>query len=144
MPVSVTYVSGMLCNLCARMHKGTAADVGVADTESLTRLKGSHSREVVDLTMKLLAYDLLTATYWMDVRKVQNPARSFGQVSTAVWTAFRKVLPWQEEPSQRPQIPYGVVAYEFLRSTPANTFYSSGPVMPGSERNSVQSADTVP
>jgi len=45
----------------------------------------------------------------MDVRKVQDPARSFGPVPTAVWTAFRKVLPWQQEPQLRPEIPYGLL-----------------------------------
>jgi histidine ammonia-lyase len=110
--------------------EGSAADVGVADTESFTRLKGTHAREVVDLTMKLLAYDLLTATYWMDVRKVQDPTRGFGQAPTAVWTAFRKTLPWQQDPMLRPQIPYAIVAYDFLESTRATTFYSGGPAIP--------------
>ena len=68
----------------------TASDFGDADTEGLTRLKGIHAREVVDLTMKLLAYSLLTDTYWMDVRRVQSPTRGFGQAPTAVWTALQR------------------------------------------------------
>ena len=113
--------------------EGNAADIGVADTEGFTRLKGTHAREVVDLTMQLLAFNLLTATYWMDVRSAQNPSRKFGQAPTAAWAAFRKVLPWQQDPSQRPQVPYGIVAYEFLKSTPAGTFYGAGPIIPATQ-----------
>jgi histidine ammonia-lyase len=75
----------------------------------------------------------------MDVRKVQNAARDFGQAPTAVWTAFRKVLPWQQDPKLRPQIPYGIVAYDFLKSTPATTFYPGGPAMPETEGDSSRS-----
>jgi histidine ammonia-lyase len=88
--------------------------------------------------MQLLGYDLWNATYWMDVRKVENRSRSFGSVPTAIWTAFRKVQPWQQDPRLRPQIPYGIVAYNFLKSTPATTFYPSGPVMPGTDANPIQ------
>ena len=109
--------------------EGNAADVGVADTEGFTRLKSAHALEVVDLTMQLLAYDFLNATYWMDVRKAQDPTRNFATAPTAAWIAFRKVVPWQQEPSTRPQIPYGIVSYSFLKSTPASIFYA-GPTMP--------------
>jgi len=113
--------------------EGNAADFGVADIEAFTRLKAVHAREVVDLSTQLLAYDLLTATYWLDVRKAENPKRDFGAVPTAAWSAFRKVLPWQQEADARPDIPYGAVAYQFLRQTPAARFYASGPAMPATE-----------
>jgi histidine ammonia-lyase len=115
--------------------EGNAADVGVADIDAETRLKGSRGQQVVNLTMQLLGYDFWNATYWMDVRKAEDPSRSFGSVPTAVWTAFRKVLPWQEDPGLRPQVPYGIVAYNFLKSNPATTFFSAGPVMPGAGGN---------
>jgi histidine ammonia-lyase len=118
--------------------EGNAADVGVADIESQTRLKGSRGQQVVDLTMQLLGYDFWNSTYWLDVRKAQDPARSFGPVATAAWTAFRKVLPWQQDPDSRPQIPYGILAYEFLKSTPAATFYPAGPAMPATEGESAR------
>jgi len=113
--------------------EGNAADIGVADVEAQTRLKGWRGRQVVDLTMQLLAYDLLTSTYWMDVRKVETPARSFGQVPTAVWTAFRKVVPFQQDIDTRPNVPFSVIAYDFLKSTPPETFYPAGPAMPATE-----------
>jgi histidine ammonia-lyase len=110
--------------------EGNAADFGVADIEAQTRLKGSRGLRVVDLTMQLLGYDLLTATYWMDVRRVEGPDRAFGKAPTAIWTAFRKVLPWQRDIDSRPDIPFSAVAYDFLKSNPATNFYAGGPPMP--------------
>ena len=66
----------------------------------------------------------------MDVRKAENPSRQFGSVATAAWVAFRKVLPWQEDPTDRPEIPYGIIAQRFIESTPTTTFYSTSPAMP--------------
>ncbi len=43
----------------------------------------------------LLGEDLLTATFWMDVRRAQSPGRDFGRAPTAAWTAFRQAVPWQ-------------------------------------------------
>jgi histidine ammonia-lyase len=116
--------------------EGNATDVGVADIEAQTRLKGSRGQQVVELTLQLLGYDFWNATYWMDVRKVQDRSRSFGPVPTAVWTAFRKVLPWQQDPETRPEIPYGLIAVNFLKSTPAATFYPAGPPMPATDGQS--------
>jgi histidine ammonia-lyase len=110
--------------------EGNAADIGVADVEAQTRLKGSRGRQVVDLTMQLLAYDLLTSTYWMDVRKVETPSRNFGQAPTSLWTAFRKVVPFQQDIESRPNLPFSVVAYDFLKSSAPETFYAGGPAMP--------------
>ena len=110
--------------------EGIAADAGVADIASLSRLKSSRSQQVVDLTLQLLGYDLWNATYWMDVRKAEKPSRNFGNVATATWVAFRKELPWQVDPADRPEIPYGIIAQRFIQSTPATTFYSTSPAMP--------------
>jgi histidine ammonia-lyase len=106
------------------------SDFGVADIEANTRLKAARGREAVDLHMQLLAYDLLTATYWMDVRKIQDGTRSFGGPATAAWQAFRQKLPWQQDLDSRPDVPYGVTAYEFLKATPARIFFAGGPAMP--------------
>ena len=113
--------------------EGNASDFGVADIEAFSRLKASRARQVVDLTTQLLAYDLLTATYWLDVRKAEGPKRSFAPAPTAAWSAFRKVLPWQQEIDSRPDLPYGAVAYNFLKQTPASTFYTAGPAMPATD-----------
>jgi histidine ammonia-lyase len=121
--------------------EGNAADVGVADIQAQTRLKGARGQQVVELTLQLLGYDFWNATYWMDVRKAQAPARSFGPVPTAAWTAFRKVMPWQQSPETRPELPYGIVAYNFLKSTPAATFYPGGPAMPSTDAQIVPKVD---
>ncbi len=124
--------------------EGSAFDFGVADIEALSRLKASHARRVVNLTMQLLAYDLLTATYWLDVRKAEDAKRSFAPAPTAAWEAFRKVLPWQEEVDSRPDIPYGAVAYGFLRQTPAANFYPGGPAMPATDGQTIPPAAKGP
>ena len=113
--------------------EGNASDFGVADIEAFSRLKAVRARQVVDLTVQLLGYDLLTATYWLDVRKAENPARDFAPAPTSAWMAFRKVLPWQQEVDSRPDVPYGAVAYNFLKQTPASNFYPSGPAMPATD-----------
>lgn len=113
--------------------EGNASDVGVADIEAFSRLKASRGRQVLDLTKQLLAYDLLIATYWLDVRKAEDPKRNFAPAPTAAWNAFRQVLPWQEEPDSRPDLPYGAVAYHFLEQTPASIFYAAGPPMPATD-----------
>jgi histidine ammonia-lyase len=113
--------------------EGNASDFGVADIEAFTRLKAVRARQVMDLSTQLLAYDLLTASYWLDVRKAEDPKRNFAPAPTAAWAAFRKALPWQQEIDSRPDIPYGAVAYNFLKQTPAVNFYAGGPEMPATE-----------
>lgn len=113
--------------------EGNASDFGVADIEASSRLKAVRGRQVVDLTMQLLGYDLLTSTYWLDVRRAQDPARNFAPAPTAVWRAFRKSLPWQQEVDSRPDVPYGAVAYRFLKQTPASSFYAAGDPMPATD-----------
>jgi len=124
--------------------EGDASDFGVADIEAYSRLKGVRGREVVDLTMQLLGYDLLTSTYWLDVRKAQDPTRDFAPAPTAAWRAFRKVLPWQEDEGSRPDVPYGAVAYRFLKRTPASSFYRGGPAMPSTDGELMPTAARSP
>jgi histidine ammonia-lyase len=113
--------------------EGNAADIGVADIEAQTRLKGARGLQVLDLTLELLGYDLLTSTYWMDVRKAETPARQFGPAPTALWSAFRKAVPWQRDPDQRPDLPFSVQAYRFLKDSDPGQFYAGGPPMPQTE-----------
>jgi histidine ammonia-lyase len=97
-------------------------DAGVADLEANTRLKASRGRQAVDLLMQLLSYDVITSTYWLDVRKAQDPSRTFGAAPTAAWTSLRQVLLWQQPADERPDLPYGVIAYRFMLSHPAHEF----------------------
>ncbi len=107
-------------------------DAGVADLEAMSRLKGSRGRQAVALFMQVAGYDLWVSTYWLDVRKAQDPKRTFGPAATAAWTAFRKVLPWQQDPEQRGDKPYGLLAHDFMMTNPARTFTGAVPAMPAS------------
>ena len=72
---------------------GAAIVATVEDLQAQTLLKVQHARRAVDTTLDLLALDLIEASFWMDVRKVQSPQRSFGPGPTAVWNALRKQVP---------------------------------------------------
>ena len=68
---------------------GSAIVGTVEDLQAQTRIKVQRARQVVDTTFDLLGFDLLEGSLWMDVRKKQDPRRSFGEPATAAWTAFR-------------------------------------------------------
>ena len=96
------------------------------DLQGQTRVKLVKARQAVDVMMDILGQDLLTAAYWMDLRKAQNPARNFGEAPTAAWTAFRKIVPFQAD--QRPLQPIGRIAYKFLKDNQASSFFPAGQI----------------
>jgi histidine ammonia-lyase len=103
--------------------EGNALIQNVEDMQTQTRLKVTRARAAVEDTFELLAEDLLTGTYWLDLRKSQNPARAFGASPTAVWTAFRATLPLDGiGPSSATQ-PIHEIAAAFIRSHAAASFY---------------------
>src|SRR5450631_1223900 len=57
--------------------EGNALIQNVEDLQTQTRLKVTRARTAVDDTVELLAEDLLTGTYWLDLRKSQNRGRNF-------------------------------------------------------------------
>ena len=68
------------------------SDVGCAATQELqaqTVTKVTRARQTVEDTRLLLGEDLLTATFWMDVRRAQSPGRDFGRAPTAAWSPPR-------------------------------------------------------
>jgi histidine ammonia-lyase len=97
----------------------------VEDLQAEGRIKVSRARLMVDDLTWLLGQDLLTATRWMNIRQIQgqtlNLSRTFGASPTAAWEAFRNVVPWQA--AQRPDVPPGQLAYDFLQANPASMFY---------------------
>lgn len=103
--------------------QGSALVKNVEDLQTQSRLKVVRARQVVADTVDLLAEDLLTGTTWLDLRKDQTPTRSFGTVTTAVWTAFRKVLPGADGNAR--DRPVHDVAAAFLRNNLAVVFYGS-------------------
>ena len=65
----------------------------------------------------------MTGTSWLDLRKAQNPARSFGPSSTAVWSAFRMVLPFNEQGAGLREVPIHELASAFIREHAAAGFF---------------------
>ena len=109
---------------------GAAIVATVEDLQAQTRIKAYRVRQAVSTTFDLLGHDLLTATFWLDVRKAQDPSRNFGAGPTAAWVAFRRIVPVlpaldASTPQSRP-----MAAAAFLKSTPAGRFYSGGGMMP--------------
>jgi len=94
--------------------EGMALVQTVEDLEAQSRLKVLRARQTVEDTVGLLAEDLLTGTFWLDVRKRQNPSIGFGAVPAAVWTAFRG--------TGDERAPH-TSAEDFLRANPPATFY---------------------
>lgn len=112
---------------------GDAIVQNVEDLQAQTHLKAYRARQAVDLTLHLLAQDLLNGAYWLDVRKAQDPARTYGSTPTAVWTAFRKITPWQMPANDRPLKPPGEIAYDFMKQTPVSAVYAGAIAVPDDE-----------
>jgi histidine ammonia-lyase len=100
------------------------------DIMSMAPLKVAKAQRAVNASLKLLANDLMTASYWMDLRKVQSPDRRFGPASTAAWSAYRRASPWQAPAAARPDRPAQDIALEFLITHPAAGFYAAQPNFP--------------
>ncbi len=103
--------------------EGNALIKTVEDLQTQTRLKLVRARAAVEATIELLAEDLLTGASWLDLRKAQNPARSFGPSSSAVWTAFREVLPFNDEASRAGDLPIHELAASFIRGHAAASYF---------------------
>ena len=112
----------------------------VEDLQAEGRIKVARARLMVDDLVWLLGQDLLTATRWMNIRDIQGNTlglnRSFGAAPTAAWQAFRNVVPWQVTlPTDRPDVPPGQLAYDFLQANPASGFYPPASRPPGPARD---------
>jgi histidine ammonia-lyase len=103
--------------------EGNALIQNVEDLQTQTRLKVTRARMAVENTVELLAEDLLTGTYWLDLRKGQNPSRSFGASPMAVWSAFRSVLPFNGVGPGSASQSIHEIAAAFIRSNAAANFY---------------------
>jgi histidine ammonia-lyase len=102
---------------------GNALESTVEDLEAQTRLKAQRARQAVSVTFDLLALDLLEASLWLDVRKTQEPGRSFGSAVTSAWLALRQQVPLENESASAATESRETTAAAFVRSTPAATFY---------------------
>jgi histidine ammonia-lyase len=79
----------------------------------------------------------------MDLRKLQDPDRTFGDAPTAAWQAFRAVVPFRFTEETRPRTPIGRIAYRFLRENPASNFYGGGPPIPGGSGHIPDALDAI-
>jgi histidine ammonia-lyase len=105
--------------------QGSALVQSVEDLQAQTLLKVARARRVVADTFALLGEDLLTGTYWLDLRKLQDSHRAFGPAPTAVWSAFRRVLPFKPDAALALTRPPASIAAAFIRTHPADTFYGA-------------------
>jgi len=101
---------------------GAALVSTVEDLQAQTRIKAYRVREAVDVTYELLACDLLTGAFWMDVRKAQDASREFGSAPAAAWQAFRKTVPLRRDRGELPAESDVDLAAHFLRNTAAAAF----------------------
>jgi histidine ammonia-lyase len=103
--------------------QGSALIQNVEDLQGQTRLKALRARAVIADTIDLLAEDLLTGTYWLDLRKSQAPRIRFGESTDLLWQEFRGVLPFDGVQHGSVPVPIHEVAAQFIRSHAASRFY---------------------
>jgi histidine ammonia-lyase len=107
--------------------EGNALVKTVEDLQAQTRVKVIRARAVVENTIDLLAEDLLTGTYWLNLRKAENSSRNFGPAATAVWAAFRTSLPFNTDAARDRDLPMHERAAAFVRDHAAASFYPLSP-----------------
>jgi histidine ammonia-lyase len=114
----------ILASAHALTPEGNPISSDVEELQAQTVAKVTRARATLDDSARLVGEDLLTATFWMDVRRAQVPGRDFGRAPTAAWTAFRQAVPWQQPRDDRPRQPIGNIVYAFLLAHPAAEFYA--------------------
>jgi histidine ammonia-lyase len=125
--------------------QGNAIVSTVEDLQAASSIKVARARLMVDELTYLQGEDLLTAAQWMNIRQIQGQAlgfgRSFGAAPTAAWEAFRTVEPWQS--NDRPDVPAGTLAYDFLQANPATQFYPPAANPPSATATQLVSIDRL-
>ena len=106
---------------------GAAIVATVEDLQAQTQVKVQHARQAVDTTLDLLSLDLIEGSFWMDVRALQTPGRSFGAGPTAVWTAFRKQVPLRRNANAPVTPSTESIAAAFVHDTDPTALYALSP-----------------
>jgi histidine ammonia-lyase len=117
-------IQGMINPVPPEGYSSDPEGVEELDAEALFKVR--RAAEAVDQSWMLAASDLLMGARWLDIRKAQDGSRMFGAAPTAAVAALRKVVPLQPPAGQAT----GPAALDFIKSTPASTFYPDGPAMP--------------
>ena len=102
---------------------GVTADKGVGDLDAVPMLKLMRMRQALDVSRDLLGQDLLNAAFWMDVRRLENPNRTFGPGPTMVWANFRKIIPFRDTSTRPSFATRDDLAVNFLQTNSPATFY---------------------
>jgi histidine ammonia-lyase len=125
--------------------QGNAIVSTVEDLQAGSRIKVAKARLMVDDLSWLQGQDMLSAAEWMNIRQIQGQAlgftRPFGAGPTAAWQAFRTVVPWQS--TDRPDVPSGTLAYDFLQANPATQFYPPAVEPPTAARTQFVALDRL-
>jgi histidine ammonia-lyase len=104
---------------------GVTADKGVGDLDAVPMLKLMRMRQALDVSRDILGQDLLNAAFWMDIRKLEKPDRTFGPGPTAVWSGFRMIVPFREAAAQASFTTRDDIAAHFLATNSAASFFSA-------------------
>jgi histidine ammonia-lyase len=115
-------IQGLINPVPPEGYSADAENVEELDAEALFKVRRAVT--ALDESWMLLTSDVLTGARWMDVRKAQDPSRSFGAAPTAALAALRKVAPLQPAPGQS----VGPAALDFLKTTPVSAFYTGKPM----------------
>jgi hypothetical protein len=91
-------------------------------------LKLMRMRQALDVSRDMLGQDLLNAAFWIDLRQLEKPERTFGPGPTAVWSSFRKVVPFREPAAQPSFVTRDDIAAHFLQSTSPASFYPANAI----------------
>jgi histidine ammonia-lyase len=116
--------------------EGNWTERGIQDVQGLGRAKVAKARLAVDNALYLLSQELLSATKWMDHRRVQSPGRSFGAAPTAAWQAWRVISPCRQDPNERELMETWRMnlPYSFLKANPASNFLGANADEPSAAR----------
>jgi histidine ammonia-lyase len=116
--------------------EGNWTERGIQDVQGLGRAKVAKARLAVDNGLYLVSQELLSATRWMDNRRVQSPDRSFGAVATAAWRAWRVISPCQQDPEERELMETWRMnlPYAFMKGNPASSFLGADAADPSAAR----------
>jgi len=119
--------------------QGFGGASNVEELQSQTRIRAQHATAIVEDTWRLLADDLVNGARWLDVRQTQNSARQFGAAPSAAWSSFRRVVPLEMGPAIASGRAAAMLAYDFLKTTSASTFF---PISESSMPDGYHSAGT--
>jgi histidine ammonia-lyase len=112
---------------------GVTADKGVGDLDAVPVVKLMRLKQAMIVSREILAQDLLNAAFWMDIRKLEKPERTFGSAPGTVWTNYRKVVPFRSG-SGKSTADESVedTTLHFLETNSPQTFYEARAIaMPG-------------